>query len=374
MKQDLYSVEGLNVLLDCLNDIIDSTGIRDQLINNHKDKVLAAYMSATNFLSPETITERLRISSQKFFRLSVAGKCNASVSKSCMKLCPCQLTLYEQYQIKKYANDPNYQNLPVNHLWSEAQRNGLFISRNTFAKYVRQIRGIVPKKRDTEEHVKLKKVVANRVFEILHMDSTIVRCSNGERVYIHFIMDNYSRNVLGAIAAYSSKSIMVAKNLEEVITKFDLVDTPFELYCDDGPENHGYVNDLIKFGKAKIKKIVANYSTRKSNNMIEAWNKKFKRVVLKKFKIKSCESLREDLPIMLDYFNNLPLPVLKTLTPNEVVKGVRYEDLNVRNKIDEAKLNRLEENRKLNCTLETNLGQKTYSCLPYVYTGVFRGL
>ncbi|HTN18785.1 MAG TPA: hypothetical protein VL092_13955 [Chitinophagaceae bacterium] len=372
MKQDLYSTEGLLVLIDCLNDLIDSTGQRDQIINNSKERVISAFKNAANFLSPEMINERLRISDQKFFRLSVAGKCNVSVSKSCMRLCPCQLSLYEQQQIKKYVNDPNYQNLPVNHLWSEAQRNGLFISRHTFSKYVRQIRGVAPRKDAEEEHVKLKKIIATKVFEILHMDSTMVRCLNGERVYIHFIMDNYSRNVLGAIVAYSSKSIMVAKNLENVIAKFDLVDTPFELYCDDGPENHGYVNDLIQFGKAKIKKIVANYSTRKSNNMIEAWNKKFKRVVLKKFKIKSYESLCEDLPTMLDYFNNLPLPVLKTLTPNEVVKGVRYEDLNVRKKINEARLNRLEENRKLNCLLTAHLGQKAYSCIPYGYTGVFK--
>ena len=287
---------------------------------------------------------------QKIFHLKVAGKCTRSTSKYCLKLCPTQLSLTEQLLIKNYLSDNKYDNLPVNHIWAEAQRNGLYVSKNTFYKYVRQIQG----KKQAKEIKDDKKIMirATRAFEILHMDSTTFRCLNGERVYVHFVMDNFSRMVLGAVPSYSSKSIVVANNLVAVISKFGLHDNPFELYCDDGPENHGYVSELLKKKTIKIRKIVANYRTDTSNNMIEAWNKKFKRIILKKFKAKTFENLEEQLPEMMDYFNNLYLPVLGTLTPNEVITGVSYEDIGTKDKMAEAKMLRLSENKLLICNIK----------------------
>ena len=363
MSKELYSSEGLLALINCLNELIDISGKRRQLINMSKDSVVSTYEIAQNHLPIEVINEQLKITNQKLFSLRVSGKCNLSISKSCLKLCPNQLTIDEQILIREYLSKSDYKDLPLNHIWAEAQRNGLYVSKTTFYKYVRQIKGKVDSKiEDLEHEIQRKTVSAKRVFEILHMDSTTFKCLNGERVYVHFVMDNFSRTILGAVTSHSSKSIVVANNLLEVISKFQLEKIPFELYCDDGPENHGFVNDLISTGKVKITKIVANFSTQKSNNMIEVWNKKFKQVILKKFKAKSFENLKVELPNMVDYFNNLKLPVLRTLTPNEVIKGATYEDLQVKFKMEEAKLKRLVQNKMMNCHLSSSLNDKNYNC------------
>jgi len=251
--------------------------------------------------------------------------------------------------------------LPVNHIWAEAQRNGLYISVGTFYKYVRQIKG-KPELIEMKE-IKRAEIRADRPFGILHMDSTTFRCLNGERVYVHFVMDNYSRKVLGAVPSYSSKSEVVADNLRKVISKYKLRNKPFELYCDDGPENHGDVTELLKNDKRiQITKIVANYKVYTSNNMIEAWNKKFKRIVLKKFIVKSFENLEEQLPKMIDYFNDLKLPVLKTLSPNEASAGVKYEDIGIKSKMEEAKFLRLSQNQVLLCNTKEMSQKINHNC------------
>ena len=99
---------------------------------------------------------------------------------------------------------------------------------------------------------------AEKVFDILHMDSTILRCKNGERVYIHFSMDNRSRTILGAVPSHSSKSFVVAQNLRAVIERFNLYYRSFQLYCDDGPENQGFVKELLMDKRIKISQIIAN--------------------------------------------------------------------------------------------------------------------
>src|ERR1035437_1038350 len=111
MNEDLYSYEGLLVLIDCLNELIDGSGKRQQMINTSKEKVMASYDLAKNFLPVEIINDQLRVTNQKIFRLKVAGKCTRSTSKYCLKLCPTQLSLTEQHVIRNYLSSDKYDNL-----------------------------------------------------------------------------------------------------------------------------------------------------------------------------------------------------------------------------------------------------------------------
>ena len=360
INNELYSSEGLLILLNCLNDLIDCSGKRNEMINAAKEKIIQAYDIAKNYLPVEEVNKQLRLTNQKIFRIKVSGKCKRSASKYCMKLCPTQLCLTEQLLVRKYLADNKYENLPINHIWADAYRNGLYISKATFYKYVNQIRGKKPIKEKKE--YKSIEIRSDKPFGILHMDSTTFRCQNGERVYVHFIMDNYSRTVLGAVPSYSSKSVVVANNLKNIIQKYKLRNVPFELYCDDGPENHGDVTELLKSKRMKAIKIVANYKTHTSNNMIEAWNKKFKRFILTKFQAKSLTDLKKQLPEMVDYFNNLYLPVLDTLSPNEAISGIKFEDLEMKSKMAEAKKHRLSQNRLLICNIKDLSKKPHYNC------------
>jgi putative transposase len=348
-SKDYASVcKGLIILVNCLNDMIDSSGERDTMALNTKDRVVQAYERARKFLPPKTINKRLKISNQKISRWSKEKKCPLSAIKICYLSCPAQLTMTEQVLLKNYLINPDYSNLPRNHIWALARRKDLCVSLPTFYKYCRETHG-KPKVYEIEKRETVS-VHAKKIFQILHMDSTRITCKNGERIYVHFIMDNYSRKILGAVPSFSSKSEVVAENLKRILSKYHLYNQPFELYCDDGPENQGYVYELLKNDKRiKIKKIVARYEDKTSNNMIEYFNRKFKYVILRKFNPRHFDNLLELLPEMVKYNNNLFLPVLKTLTPNEVVKGLRYEDLDFKYKMQAAKRLRIAQNQAMDC-------------------------
>ena len=328
--------------------MIDSTGGRANLTENNKDAFIKAYSRATEFLPAKTINKRLKISSQRMTRWTKEKKCKISIIKHCFLSCPAQLTLSEQLLLKNYLLDPNNNNLPRNHIWALARRKDLYVSLPTFYKYCRDLQGkpkpFVLEKRETI------KIRAQKPYQILHMDSTRITCKNGERIYVHFIMDNFSRKILGAVPTYSSKSEIVALNLKKVLARYRLYNYMFELYCDDGPENKGYIYELLENDKRiRITKIVANYKERTDNNMIEYWNRKFKYVILKKFGPKNFQNLEELLPEMIKYSNNLHLPVLRTLTPNEAIRGLRYEDLDFKFKVQKAKHLRIFQNQTIDC-------------------------
>ena len=335
-------------MINCLNDMIDSTGERDTMAENTREKVVQAYARAKEFLPPKTINKRLKISNQKISRWTKEKKCKASLTQQCFLSCPAQLTLSEQVLLKEYLMDPNNNNLPRNHVWAFARRKDLYVSLPTFYKYGKVINGTpkpyeIPKK-------EIIRIRAQRPFKILHMDSTRITCRNGERIYVHFIMDNFSRKILGAVPSYSSKSEIVALNLKKVLANQKLYNHKFELYCDDGPENQGYVYDLLESDKRiRITRIVASYEDGTSNNMIERWNHKFKYVILRKFYPKNFDDLQLLLPEMIRYNNNLHLPVLRTLTPNETIRGVRYEDLDFKLKVQNAKRLRIFQNQTVDC-------------------------
>lgn len=341
--------KGVLILFTCCNKLIEMSGKRNKLQREAKDVLINAYEDAKKFISIKTICKRLKVKSSKIAHWKNEGKCAMSVIEKCPSIYPSQLTFDEQLRIRNYLYDPRYENMYINHIWAQAQRDGLMVSESTFYAYANKILG--ERRYFVQESKIVVPVKAKYAFQILHMDSTRIRCENGERVYVHFIMDNFSKAILGAEASYSSKSSVVAENLKQTIKRYNLQYKSFELYCDDGPENHGYVTKLLDKPYIKIEKIVANYNTEKSNNMIEAWNKKFKQIVLIKFKPKSVEHLVNILPEMLEYINHMKLPILKTLSPNEVLAGLKYEDLNLSEKMLLARKERLQKNRNLNCRL-----------------------
>jgi len=110
--------------------------------------------------------------------------------------------------------------------------------------------------------------------QILHMDVTIFRPSDHSRVYLYFILDNFSRAILGWKASLQYSSEIALENLKEVCNKYDLSNSSVQLVVDDGPENNGCVNDFLSIPGIQLKKLIAQLDIRQSNSMIEAANKR----------------------------------------------------------------------------------------------------
>ena len=312
--------------------------------------------------SLDEIFDMLEINFQKYFHLKTAGRCPATLSKNCLKIVPNQLTVDEQKLLTDLLNHPIYKFLPINHIWAIGQRKkGLMISLYTFYRYTILYRGYI-RKPTTHYRIEMMKVRANYPYQKLHMDSTMVKCDDGERVWIHFIMDNFSRKILGAVIDNSTKSMNVAENVIKSIKKYKLENRNIELYCDDGPENRGFVEKLLKQENIKIKKIIANYSTAISNNMIEHFNHKFKSYILDIWKKHSADYLNENIDNMMNFYNNLYMPIHKNCSPNEVADGIRGEDLDMKKQMEIAQKLRREKNSCYDCSLSQTDWDKDFDC------------
>jgi transposase InsO family protein len=100
------------------------------------------------------------------------------------------------------------------------------------------------------------------------MDVSIFRPSDYSRVYLYFILDNFSRAILGWKASLQYSSEIAFENLKEVCNKYDLSNSSVQLVVDDGPENNGCVNDFLSIPGIQLKKLIAQVDIRQSNSMI----------------------------------------------------------------------------------------------------------
>ena len=146
-----------------------------------------------------------------------------------------------------------------------------FLSRQTFYRYAQRfnITRNVPKKQKPRVGIR-----SSRPFELLHIDTMIYRLQNHTRVYIHFIMDNFSRAILGHRASLEWNSGHTVENLKTVCEKYNLYYKPLWLMCDDGSENKGEVNNFLLQPGIEMKRVIAQIEISYSNSMVEAVNKK----------------------------------------------------------------------------------------------------
>ena len=153
------------------------------------------------------------------------------------------------------------------------------------------------------------------------MDVTIFRPSDHSRVYLYFILDNFSRAILGWKASLQYSSEIAFENLKEVYEKYDLSNSSVQLVVDDGPENNGCVNDFLSIPGIQMKKIIAPLDIRQSNSMIEAANKRMKYDYLFTEQLLDFHATKTYLSRAIKSFNNKPLNVLSAYTPLEVLHG-----------------------------------------------------
>lgn len=347
------SYEGFSKIIEFLHGVILKAGGWEKLAKTMKYEIVETYIDASKYLPPEIICEKLQIPKFVIERWKNEKKCECSVTKNCYNSFPFQLTQKEQEIIYEYLTNPEYKFFPRNYIWAQMCRDmgGIVISKHTFYRYATLLCGkSFSIKKEEEQEDEIIRIRAQKRYQILHMDSTLYRCMNRERVYIHFIMDNFSRCILGAVASYSTKSETVAQNLKNVIEKYELSETYFELYCDDGPENKKDVDNLINNNPSlKAVKVIASYKEKTSNNMIEASHHRFKNYFLRKYSIRDYEHLVELLPEIIEYINNTPLPILNTLTAKEVLAGKKQKNLKFFRKMETAKKKRLTSNQKFDC-------------------------
>jgi len=296
----------------------------------------------------------LNISYKKYFTWKyMVPNCVHPIKEVCKRISPIQLSFFEQNTIKKYLLNQDYENWGIANIYYQMIKdNSAIMSLSSFRNYSNKF---MPKRTLPKNIKKIKRigVRATKTFEKIHMDVTIYRPLDNTKVYIYFIVDNFSRKILSWKASLDIKADISFQNLENACIKNNLFNNNTELIVDGGSENKGSVNDFI-LSRSNWRKIIAKKDIIFSNSIVEAVNKIIKYNYLFKKNLSNINELIKYLEYSVNDYNNRPHSVLK-LSPNDVVNGCSFDVENYKILIQNAKTKRINSN--LNCGL-CSLGGK----------------
>ena len=286
------------------------------------------------------------ISCSKLYYWIEKKKCQNSIFQLCQPRHPNQLLPTEVDIVKNYLLDERFKNWSSLSIYYQALRDKtVFMGIGTWYKYANRL-GIKRK----FFRIKRKKVIgirASRPLQILHMDVTIFKPLDNTKVYIYFIVDNFSRAILNWKASVEYSSSIAMTLLKESISKHG-IRPDSTLITDGGPENHGEASKFTT-GNQNINQLIAQKDIIQSNSMIEAVNKHIKYYYLFKRDLKDLNDTIRYLSNSVDDYNDKPHGKLYGLTPNEVLNGNDPAKNNYQNDIAEARKKRLKQNRLIEC-------------------------
>jgi hypothetical protein len=355
--QDLHRISEIPALLntnkallqiiDFYKSVIDNIRSHKRIWKQHKESILNLAEVIRPVLNTDTACNLLRITVQKFHRWKREVICTSSAFGLCRKLHPGQLTNDEQKTVELYLNKPELVYFPLINIYHNMLRDGAaYMAKETFYAYSKVFFSNRVVIRKEKQHIGIR---ALSPFQIIHMDTTLFRTLDGTRVYIHFIMDNFSRVILGWKASLEAGSLNPAANLLDVCKQYDLFNKNVDLLCDDGSENKGEVSVFLERADVLIKRIIAQIDIHFSNSMIEAANKIMKYYFLFPRKPGDFDDLKQILDKSVTQYNEGMPSVFYGLTRNEVLNGKIPDRHMYSYKIKEARLARPEINRSQTC-------------------------
>ncbi len=186
----------------------------------------------------------------------------------CRKIFYNQLMPAEVFTIKEYLLKPEFLHWPVGSVYYQMIRDrAAFMAASTFYLYARLLNLTTLHRRRKPRNKKCG-IRAEKSFQVLHVDITELRINDRQKLYISFIVDNFSRAILGWRASLRKTASLTLENLNGVIAKYKLFE--FTLLADDGSENKGCVKDFIKTAELNINLQIAQCDISFSNSMVEA--------------------------------------------------------------------------------------------------------
>jgi transposase InsO family protein len=252
--------------------------------------------------------------------LELRFNCSDSFIDLCMKNHPQQLANSEIKKIKSMLEDSQWDHWPITSLASKALRDKTVIaSTDTWYKYAKLFgfkRKLIKKER---KRIGLLATMSN---EYLHCDLTIFPMANGKKAYITFVMDNYSKIILGYHVRMDKTFRGVIGALKMALTQMEKQGCCHEslLVTDGGTENvNQKVHDFLKrLTRHRIKRITALKDIQFSNSPVEAIHRTLKGRYLPKKQFYTIADLNEHLEWSVNDYNNRPHYKHKPRTPHEV--------------------------------------------------------
>ena len=184
----------LVALLRALDARLDRTRLPE---GTAKRRLLGAIDRARGTLSLRVALRVLRLSPSRYHQWRQAERlCELDDRVSCPRSTPTRLTAAEVREMKDMVQSPEYRHVPTGRLAILAQRLArVFAAPATWYKLVRERRWRRPRIRVHPAKPK-EGVRATKPNELWHVDTTVIRLLDGTRVYLHAVIDNFSRRIL----------------------------------------------------------------------------------------------------------------------------------------------------------------------------------
>jgi putative transposase len=320
-------------------------------LKQYKEEIVNLVDNVKDTIGFERTLKLFDITANRYYSWKNNLNCTTSPFSRCRKLYYNQLSIDEVDVIKEYLSNREYQFWYLCSVYWKMMHDGAaFMCKATFYKYAKAL-GFTESRKRIKKIKYHKGIRAEKPLQLLHMDLTQFRARDGSRIFISFIVDNYSRAILGWKASLNKTSEFVVSNLQEVITNYKIMELNnlVDLMVDDGSENKGAVDDLLKQPKINMKKIIAMIDIMFSNSMVESIIKKMKYQHLFTIPIIDFEHLLAFLPKAVEAYNNRNHDKLFGCTPLEVLNGTIPNPYLFADELKLASQSRILSNIGLNC-------------------------
>ncbi len=163
-----------------------------------------------------------------------------------------------------------YRHVPTGRLAVLAQRLGkVYVSATTWWRMVRQRGWCRPRRRVYPVKPTLG-IRASKPDEFWHIDTTLIKLLDHTTVYLHAVIDNYSRRILAWRLSTTFDPMNTAKILAQAAQHAVSASWPPTVVADAGIENvNGEIDRLI--GSGLFSRVLALREVSFSNSLIEAW-------------------------------------------------------------------------------------------------------
>jgi transposase InsO family protein len=349
-----HRVSTLSALFRLLLALVNVSGAR--LKGKHitdersKLKLLRAIKHAYSTFPLRSVLRVIGLSESRYHSWVRENRaCNSDDEASCPRSSPSQLTAKEKITIKQMVTSPDYRRVPTSRLALLAQRLGLvFASPSTWYKLVREHRWRRPRKRIYPAKPKVG-LRTTRPDEAWHIDVTVIKLLDGTKLYLHGVIDSFSKRILSWRLSTRLMATSCAAVLGDALKSSVSEDTVPTAVVDGGTENFNCeVDELITRGL--LRRLLAQTDLRFSNSPIEAFWKSLKHQWLYLNTLDSFAAVERLINFFVEEHNSLPHSSFNGQTPDEMYYGTGEkvpEDLATAKA--QARHARLETNRSLSC-------------------------
>ena len=284
-----------------------------------KTQILAAVARAKALLPLVIILKILRLSSARYHAWVCSQKeCGLEDRSSCPRTSPSQLTAAELATMKEMVTSKKYRHMPLSTLAIYAKRVGrVFASVSTWSKKVREHGWKRPRRRVYPSKPKVG-VRASKSNEFWHLDATAIRLLDGTKVFLHAVVDNFSRRILAWRLCERLTPTTTVAILREAAAGIGITPT---LVADSGIENvNGDVDALVDVGV--VDRVLALVEVAYSNSIVEAYWRSLKHEWLFLNSLHNASELEKLVAFHVEQHNSvMPHSAFDGQTPDEIHYG-----------------------------------------------------